>query len=306
MKLMRRDNQNLKIHPMSKSSVFIRVSDLILSGLMCLLLMPFFIVIGVIIKVTSRGPVFYTQKRVGKNGKDFYLYKFRTMHVNADQIRSLTIGDRDPRLTKVGYLLRKLKLDELPQLFNVIKNDMSLVGPRPELRKYVDFYNEEQKNVLSVKPGITDYASIIFRHESRLLATKNNPEEHYINEILPVKLRLNNFYIKQPAINNYFYIIFSTIGTLFIDWRNFLKNGIRQKVSGVMSGASLAELNIIDHLKSSNQTAVKSEQPDSSLYAKKMIALAGKYFPENKYQKGVYSVGTFFGNSDNNAEHNKN
>lgn len=156
-------------------------------------------------------PIFYLQTRVGKNGKDFKLFKFRTMGKDADKKGLLTVGGRDPRVTKIGYYLRKYKLDELPQLFNVLFGSMSLVGPRPEVRKFVDMYTEEQQQVLSVKPGITDFASLEFIKENEILAKSSNPEETYINEVMPQKLTLNQKYIQQQSFLVDIKIIFNTL-----------------------------------------------------------------------------------------------
>lgn len=161
--------------------------------------------------VISGFPIFYLQTRVGRNGQDFKLFKFRTMHTDADKKGLLTVGGHDPRVTKIGYYLRKYKLDELPQLFNVLFGTMSLVGPRPEVRKYVDLYTNEQKQVLSVRPGITDFASLEFINENDLLAKSSNPEQTYINEVMPAKLALNARYIKQQGLVTDFKIIFNTI-----------------------------------------------------------------------------------------------
>lgn len=180
-----------------------------LSGL--LVLSPLFFFIAVWIKLDSKGQVFYKQLRVGRNNKDFILYKFRSMRTDSDKKGLLTVGNRDPRVTNSGYFLRKYKLDELPQLINVFKGDMSLVGPRPEVRKYVDFYTPEQMKVLSVKPGITDYASIEYVDENTLLSTSENPEKTYIEIILPDKIKLNMKYIEKQTMMEYFKIIFLTI-----------------------------------------------------------------------------------------------
>ena len=161
--------------------------------------------------VTSGFPVFYLQSRVGKNGRDFKLFKFRTMHTNADKKGLLTVGGHDPRVTNIGYYLRKYKLDELPQLFNVFFGTMSLVGPRPEVRKYVDLYTNEQQKVLSVRPGITDFASLEFINENDLLANSTDPEQTYIHEIMPAKLTLNARYIEQQGVFTDFKIIMYTI-----------------------------------------------------------------------------------------------
>lgn len=161
--------------------------------------------------VTSGFPIFYLQTRVGRSGKDFQLFKFRTMHLNADKKGLLTVGGKDPRVTGIGYYLRKYKLDELPQLFNVLFGTMSLVGPRPEVRKYVDLYSAEQRKVLSVRPGITDFASLEFINENDLLAKSTDPEQTYINEVMPAKLALNAKYIEQQGILTDFKIILNTI-----------------------------------------------------------------------------------------------
>ena len=155
------------------------------------ILCPVLFVIIILIKSTSKGNVFFPQIRVGQFGRDFKVLKFRTMYINTENKGFLTVGERDNRITKIGYYLRKYKLDELPQLINVLKGEMSIVGPRPEVRKYVDLYTDEQKKVLDVLLGITDYASIVFRNENDLLASKDNPEEFYIKELIPKKNNLN-------------------------------------------------------------------------------------------------------------------
>lgn len=174
-----------------------RIFDIVFSGLGLLFLIPFFLILALLIVIDSKGGIFYKQVRVGKDNKDFYLFKFRSMRTNADKQGLLTVGGRDPRITKVGYYIRKYKIDELSQLINVFIGDMSLVGPRPEVRKYVDLYSVEQLKVLTVKPGITDNASILYFNENDLLAKSTNPEETYIKEIMPAKLRLNLEYIKN-------------------------------------------------------------------------------------------------------------
>ncbi len=159
----------------------------------------------------SNGGVFYFQERIGKNKQPFKLFKFRSMATNADKQGLLTVGGKDSRITKVGYYIRKYKIDELPQLINVLIGNMSLVGPRPEVKKYTDLYNQEQLNVLSVKPGITDYASIEFSNENEILGKATNPEMVYINEIMPAKLNLNLKYIKDQSLLTDFKIIIKTI-----------------------------------------------------------------------------------------------
>jgi lipopolysaccharide/colanic/teichoic acid biosynthesis glycosyltransferase len=159
----------------------------------------------------SRGPVLYKQVRIGKNGKEFKLLKFRSMRIGSDKKGLLTIGVNDNRITKAGIILRKFKIDELPQLINVLLGDLSLVGPRPEVKKYVDLYNDEQRKVLLVRPGITDYASLIYFDENSLLAKHSNPEMEYIENVMPAKLKINLKYINDYSILNYFIIIFLTI-----------------------------------------------------------------------------------------------
>lgn len=193
----------------------IRLADLILSAFGLILLSPFLLCLIVIIKLTSSGPVLYVQNRVGKHNKDFQLFKFRTMYVGSDSKGLLTIGAKDNRVTPIGQFLRKYKIDELPQLINVLKGEMSLVGPRPEVRKYVDMYTPEQMEVLSIAPGITDYASIVYKNENEILAQSSEPEQFYIQTILPEKIRLNFAYLRNRTIVQYFRIIFLTISGIF-------------------------------------------------------------------------------------------
>jgi lipopolysaccharide/colanic/teichoic acid biosynthesis glycosyltransferase len=194
-----------------------RLFDVFFSGLGLILLLPFFIILAVLIAVDSKGGVFYKQVRVGKNGVDFSLFKFRSMRTDSDKLGLLTVGGRDPRITKVGYYIRKFKIDELSQLINVFIGDMSLVGPRPEVRKYVDLYNSEQLMVLSVRPGITDNASIKYFNENDLLAKSSNPEETYIKEVMPEKLKLNLEYISSYKTFSDIKIIFMTISKVFFN-----------------------------------------------------------------------------------------
>ncbi len=188
-----------------------RLFDILFSLVGIFFLLPIFIVFAILIVIDSRGGIFYKQVRVGKDMQDFKLLKFRTMYIDADKKGLLTVGQRDSRITKVGYTLRKYKVDELPQLFNVLLGDMSLVGPRPEVRKYVDMYNAEQQKVLSVKPGITDYASIEYVNENELLKNAIDPEQLYIDEIMPEKLRLNLKYIAENSFVNDIKIILNTL-----------------------------------------------------------------------------------------------
>ncbi|MEI2709752.1 MAG: sugar transferase [Chitinophagaceae bacterium] len=191
----------------------IRCFDVLFAFLGIVILLPFFIIIALLIKITSAGPILFKQNRVGKNNVDFKLFKFRTMQVNAESKGQLTVGGRDSRITNVGYFLRKFKLDELPQLFNVLNGTMSLVGPRPEVRKFVNFYTVEQQKVLLVLPGITDFASIEFRNENELLANATNPEQYYIEVIMSKKIDLNKQFIENRTLKNYFSILFTTVLT---------------------------------------------------------------------------------------------
>ncbi len=188
----------------------IRFLDSLFSLLGLILLFPIFLLIALFIKLSSSGPVFYKQLRVGLNGSEFNIYKFRSMRLNSDKLGLITVGGRDLRVTQVGYYLRKYKLDELPQLINVLIGDMSLVGPRPEVRKYVDLYTSSQLKVLSIKPGITDWASILYRNENLILEKSKDPEHDYINIILPDKISHNLIYIEKYNVIEYFKILFST------------------------------------------------------------------------------------------------
>lgn len=190
-----------------------RLFDIFFSFLAILIILLPGLIIALLIIFSSRGGAFYIQQRVGKDGKTFGILKFRTMYKNADRKGVLTVGKRDPRITRVGYFLRKSKLDELPQLLNILKGDMSFVGPRPETQNYVKLYTEEQKKVLSVKPGLTDYASIKYFNESTILAQYDDPEKAYIEKIMPDKLKLNLEYINKKS--------FCT--DLEIIWKTFLK-----------------------------------------------------------------------------------
>jgi lipopolysaccharide/colanic/teichoic acid biosynthesis glycosyltransferase len=189
----------------------IRILDFLLSFVGLILLFPFFILIALFIKLTSNGPVLYKQSRVGLNGVDFNVFKFRTMRINSDKLGLITVGGRDPRITSVGFFLRKFKLDELPQLLNVLIGEMSLVGPRPEVKKYVDLYTAEQRVVLSIRPGITDWASINYRDENVILGKSSNPEKDYIEKVMPDKLRYNMLYINEYGVLEYLKIILITL-----------------------------------------------------------------------------------------------
>lgn len=188
-----------------------RLFDIVCSFFGLLVLSPLFVFLSLWVGLGSKGGVFYKQKRVGRFNKDFTLYKFRSMRVGADKKGLLTIGGKDSRVTKAGFFIRKYKLDELPQLFNVLKGDMSFVGPRPEVRKYVDMYTERQLKVLDVRPGITDLASIKYRNENDLLATADNPEQYYIDVVMQDKLALNLQYIETRSFFGDIKLIFRTI-----------------------------------------------------------------------------------------------
>lgn len=188
-----------------------RLFDILFSLVVLIIFLPFGVVISLLILSTSRGGVFYRQVRVGKEGKLFKLFKFRTMRTNADKTGKLTIGMKDPRITTIGYFLRKYKIDEFPQFINVLLGDMSVVGPRPEVKEYTNLYTENQRKVLAVKPGITDYASLEYFDENRLLGESENPKKTYIEEIMPAKLELNQKYISKPTIRHDLKIIWLTV-----------------------------------------------------------------------------------------------
>ena len=187
-----------------------RIFDIIASGCGLLVLSPPFIILAIWIKIDSKGPVFYKQIRVGQYNKDFMLYKFRSMRVGSDKKGLITVGNRDARITKSGYFIRKYKLDEFPQLINVLIGDMSLVGPRPEVRKYVELYIEEQLHVLDVKPGITDLASIRYRNENEILEKAENPDEYYTNVVMQDKLKINLEYVANHSFWYDISLIFKT------------------------------------------------------------------------------------------------
>lgn len=187
-----------------------RAFDILFSISGLIILSPVLIIISAVIKSDSKGPVIYRQSRVGKDNRDFMLFKFRTMRMDSDKQGLLTVGGKDPRITKAGYILRKYKLDELPQLLNVLAGDMSFVGPRPEVRKYVELYSAIQKKVLEVKPGITDIASIRYRNESDLLKEAIDPEEFYIKQIIPDKIKLNLEYINDNSLFKDIKVILNT------------------------------------------------------------------------------------------------
>lgn len=187
-----------------------RAFDIIASGLGLIVLSPLFLVLAIWIKLDSKGPVFYRQVRVGFKNKDFRIFKFRSMRVGADKGSLVTIGGHDPRVTKSGYFIRKFKFDELPQLINVFLGDMSLVGPRPEVRHYVDYWTPEQMHVLDVRPGITDPASIKFRNENELMEQAEDPEKYYIEVIMQEKIKLYLEYVEKHSFLYDIGLIFKT------------------------------------------------------------------------------------------------
>lgn len=187
-----------------------RLFDIIASACGLLVLSPIFIIMAIWIKLDSEGPVFYRQVRVGKNNKDFRIFKFRSMRVGSDKGSLVTIGGRDPRITNSGYFIRKYKFDEFPQLINVFMGDMSLVGPRPEVRHYVNYWTHEQMQVLNVCPGITDPASIKFRNENELMEKAEDPEDYYINVIMQEKIRLYLEYVENASFWYDIKLIFQT------------------------------------------------------------------------------------------------
>jgi lipopolysaccharide/colanic/teichoic acid biosynthesis glycosyltransferase len=192
-----------------------RVFDILFALIVLICFLPIGILLSLWILLESRGGVFFSQNRVGKDGVSFQLLKFRSMHVNAEAQGRITVGSRDSRITKSGYYLRKYKLDEFPQFINVLKGEMSIVGPRPEVREYVDLYTESQRKILQVKPGITDLASLAYFHENELLAKSDNPQQTYIQEVMPEKIRLNEKYLANPSLSQDLVIICKTFAKIF-------------------------------------------------------------------------------------------
>lgn len=188
-----------------------RLFDIVCSFFGLVFLSWLFVFVALWVGLSSRGGVFYCQRRVGRCNRDFTIYKFRSMRVNSDRQGLLTIGERDGRITKAGVFIRKYKLDELPQLFNVLRGDMSFVGPRPEVRKYVELYTEEQKKVLTVRPGITSLSSIKYRNENEILSRSDNPEQYYIDVIMQDKLAIELDYLEQRSLLTDIKVIFQTI-----------------------------------------------------------------------------------------------
>lgn len=190
-----------------------RLFDITVSFIILLLFLPFGLIVSFAILFESRDGVFYFQERIGKNGIPFKLWKFRSMRKGSDKAGKLTVGMKDPRITRSGIFIRKYKLDEFPQFINVLKGEMSIVGPRPEVKEYVDLYTEDQREILNVKPGITDLASLEYFKENELLGKSENPQKTYIEEIMPAKIELNKKYISNPTIG----------ADIKIMWQTFLK-----------------------------------------------------------------------------------
>ncbi len=193
----------------------IRALDILISLFFLFVFSPILFVVAISISVTTGWPFVFRQTRIGLHGKHFKILKFRTMRKDAEKFGQLTIGNRDPRITQIGYFLRKYKLDELPQFWNVLIGQMSIVGPRPEVKKYVDLYSKDQLKILNVRPGITDDATIRFRNENQIIENYASPEEAYVKEILPYKIRLSSIWLKNPSFYNYFRIIWQTFLALF-------------------------------------------------------------------------------------------
>lgn len=194
-----------------------RLFDIVASGCGLLVLSPVFLIMAIWIKLDSKGPIFYRQVRVGRHNKNFRIFKFRSMRVGADKGSLITIGGRDPRITRSGYFIRKYKLDEFPQLINVFIGDMSLVGPRPEVRYYVNYWTPEQMSVLDVRPGITDPASIKYRNENELMGKAEDPEDYYINVIMQEKIKLYLEYVQNVSFWYDIKLIFQTFKAIIAE-----------------------------------------------------------------------------------------
>jgi lipopolysaccharide/colanic/teichoic acid biosynthesis glycosyltransferase len=197
-----------------------RLFDILFSGFVLICFLPIGGILALLIVLGSKGGVFFKQERIGQNGIPFHLLKFRSMVTDSESKGKITVGTRDPRITKVGYYIRRYKLDEFPQFINVLRGEMSIVGPRPEVKEYVDLYTDEQRKILSVKPGITDYASLAYFHENELLAKSDNPQETYINEVMPEKIKLNEKYLSNPTLSEDFIIIRKTVLKMFFSRNN--------------------------------------------------------------------------------------
>lgn len=187
-----------------------RIFDILVSLIILIIFLPLGIILGFWILFESKGGIFYKQERIGQFGKPFYVLKFRSMRRDSDKLGTLTVGMKDPRITRSGYFIRKYKLDEFPQFINVLKGEMSIVGPRPEVKEFVDLYTEDQRTILNVKPGITDYASIMYFNENELLGKSDNPRQTYIDVIMPAKIELNKKYLNDPSLKHDISIMWKT------------------------------------------------------------------------------------------------
>ncbi len=192
-----------------------RLFDIIFSGFVLMCFLPIGGIIALCIALESKGGIFFKQERIGKNGAPFQLLKFRSMFINSESMGKITVGKKDARITGMGYFIRTYKLDEFPQFINVLKGEMSIVGPRPEVKEYVDLYTESQRKILQVKPGITDLASLAYFHENELLAKSDNPQQTYIQEVMPEKIRLNEKYLANPSLSQDLVIICKTFAKIF-------------------------------------------------------------------------------------------
>ncbi|MEK9657143.1 MAG: sugar transferase [bacterium] len=188
--------------------------DFFLATLALAFLTPLFVIVAILIKLDSKGPIFYTQERIGKENKPFTMLKFRSMKINADQMGALITHKNDPRLTKMGTLLRRIKLDELPQLMNVVKGDMAIVGPRPEVKKYIEKFKKEYEEILEIKPGITDFATLEYVDEEAILATFKDKEQGYITEVLPQKIKLSKRYKRELSFRVDMRLIIKTLAKI--------------------------------------------------------------------------------------------
>lgn len=199
------------MHVKESTLILKRFFDICMSIFGLIILSPIFLIIAVLIKINSKGAVFFRQTRVGLNGKEFKIYKFRTMVTDAEKKgMQITVGN-DSRVTSIGKIIRKCKMDEIPQLINVLIGDMSFVGPRPEVPKYVEMYNEADKEILMIRPGITDIASIEYRNENEILGKSENPEKTYIEEVMPAKIKFNKEYLSNISIKYDIYLIIKTV-----------------------------------------------------------------------------------------------
>ena len=191
-----------------------RIFDIVVAGLALIVLAPLLLLIALLIKLDSRGPILFKQERIGKGFRPFSIYKFRTMRDGVHATSSLTIG-ADPRITRAGKYLRASKIDELPQLLNIVKGDMSLVGPRPEVPQYVELFRQDDEEILKMRPGITDLASIKYRDEATLLGQSENPQEEYVTRVLPDKINLGKEYIRRSSVFFDLTLMFKTFLRLF-------------------------------------------------------------------------------------------